>query len=105
MKILRRLIFIGLMILLGWLFVINTYQIDIVPVKNRAFQRKQIMEIENSNSISELKKIAKSKVYTIGRIHKLNDEKASKELYILFVVISLSLYLYLTKKPIKTHNS
>ncbi|REC71334.1 hypothetical protein DRF58_05830 [Epilithonimonas hispanica] len=92
------------MILLGWLFVINTYQIDIVPVKNQAFQREQIMEIENSNSISELKKIAKSKVYTIGRIHKMNDEKCTKELYILFVVISMSIFLYFTKKPIKTHN-
>ncbi len=104
MKILRRLIFICLMILLGWLFVINTYQIDIVPVKNQAFQREQIMEIENSNSISELKKIAKSKAYTIGRIHKMNDEKSTKELYILFVVISMSIFLYFTKKPIKTHN-
>ncbi|WP_312822889.1 hypothetical protein [Epilithonimonas sp.] len=104
MKILRRLIFICLMILLGWLFVINTYQIDIVPVKNQAFQREQIMEIENSNSISELKKIAKSKAYTIDRIHKMNDEKSTKELYILFVVISMSIFLYFTKKPIKTHN-
>lgn len=93
------------MILLGWLFVINTYQIDIVPVKNKVFQREQIMEIENSNSISELKKIAKSKVYTIGRNHQLNNEKCSKELYILFIIISLSLYLFLTEKPSKTHNS
>jgi len=105
MKILRRLIFIGLMILLGWLFVINTYQIDIVPVKNRTFQRDQIMEIENSNSISELKTIAKSKVFTIHRIHKMNDEKSTKELYMLFVIISMSIFLYFTKNPIKTHNS
>jgi hypothetical protein len=41
------------------------------------------MEIEDSNSISELKTIAKSKVFIIQRIHKLNDEKSIKELYII----------------------
>ena len=105
MLILRRLIFISVMILLGWLFIINLYEIDIVPVKNGAYQREQVIKIEESNSISELKTIAKSKVITIQKIHKSNVEKSTKELYILFGIISMTVFLYLAKKPIKTHNS
>ncbi|GGG63231.1 hypothetical protein GCM10007332_26740 [Epilithonimonas arachidiradicis] len=93
------------MVLLGWIFVINLYEIDIVPVKNKAYQREQIMEIEESNSIFELKKIAKSKVLVIHKIHKSNHEKSTKELYLLFAVITMILFLYITPKPSKTHNS
>lgn len=101
----RRLIFIVLIILLGWLFVINSYEIDIVPNKNRVFQNEKIMEIENSSSLPELKKIAKSEVCRTNRINELKSEKSTKELYIIFIIITLSLFLYLIQKPAKTHNS
>ena len=104
MQIFRRLIFISLIGLLGWLFVINSYEIDIVPNKNRVFQNEKIIEIENSSSLPELKKIAKSEVYRTNRINELKSEKSTKELYIIFI-ITLSLFLFLTQKPAKTHNS
>jgi len=105
MRIIRHLIFANLIILLGWLFVINSYEIDIFPIQNKAYKREQISEIEDSNSIAELKTIAKSKVFIINRIHKLNDEKSTKELYLILVIISMSIFLYFTQKPAKTHNS
>ena len=63
------------------------------------------MEIENSTSLPELKKIAKSEVYRTIRIDELKSEKSTKELYIIFIIISFSLFLYLTQKPARTHNS
>lgn len=105
MIIFRRLIFISSIILLGWLFVINSYEIQIAPNKEKVFQNEKIMEIENANSLHELKKMAKSEVYRINRINELKSYKSTKELYIIFIIISMSLFLYFTQKPAKTHNS
>ena len=83
MTIIRRIISIISFLLLGWLFMISFPEFDLARIKFPAFYKEQISEIEDSNSIAELKNIAKSKVYEIQRINALRDEQNEKQLYII----------------------
>ena len=105
MTIIRHIISIISFLLLGWLFMISFPEFDLARIKFPAFYKEQILEIENSNSIYELKNIAKSKVYEIQRINALRDEQNEKLLYIIFTIFGINILLHFTAKPAKTHNS
>lgn len=105
MTIIRSIISIISFLLLGWLFMISFPEFDLARIKFPAFYKEQILEIEDSNSISELKNIAKSKVYEIQRINALRDGQNETQLYIIFTIFAINILLHLTEKPAKTHNS
>jgi hypothetical protein len=85
--------------------MISFPEFDLARIKFPAFYKEQILEIEDSNSISELKNIAKSKVYEIQRINTDKDKENEKQFYIVLILIGINSFLYFTKKGLYTHNS
>lgn len=95
MNILRKIIFILNFLLLLWLFVGTLPEFNIAGTKNQAYFREQISEIDNSNSVEDLKRIAKSKLFSIQRIHQIDNERRENFSYIIFLIIIIQLFLYI----------
>ena len=95
MNIFRKIVFILNFLLLLWVFVGTLPEFNITGTQNRAYLREQISEIDNSKSVEDLKKIAKSKIFSIQRIHQIDDEKRENFSYIIFLIITSQLLLYI----------
>jgi len=104
MTVTRRIISIISFLLIGWLFMINFPEFDLARIKYPAFYQEQILEIEKSNSISDIKNIAKSKVIEMQRINTNKDKENEKEFYIILILIGANSFLYFTKKGLDTDN-
>lgn len=103
MKTIQRGIFIISILLLIWLFFGNFPEFDLARVKKQSFYSEQISEIENTQSIQELKKIAKSKVIQTENIHATNDWQRQNQLYIITVLIIIQLFLFtITNKTLSS---
>lgn len=100
MRLLQKILFILNLLLLVWLFVIHIPEFDLARVKNQSYFSTQISEIENNNSVEELRNIAKSNLFSIKRIHKINDEKAKNQFYIITLILVLQIFLYFNSRKI-----
>ena len=100
MRLLQKILFVLNILLLIWLFMVHIPEYDLARIKNQSFFRGQISEIENNNSVEELKNIAKSKVFQIKRIHQINDEKDKNQFYVITFIISLQIFLVFNSKKI-----
>lgn len=95
MNRLRKTIFIINILLLLWLFIGNFTEFDLARVKNQSYFREQISEIDKSKSIEDIKRIAKSKVFTIQRIYQIDDERRENFSYVIFLIIAIQLFLHI----------
>ena len=99
MKIFRNFLFIFSLALLGWLFIQNIYLLNIVPVKNNNFLNSEISKLENTRNFEDLKLIAKQKTYLLQRNFQENSSRANNNLYIIFTIITIHLFMFYTQKP------
>lgn len=84
------------MLLFAWLFISTFYQIDLKSSLSNADFRKDISNVENSKDINELKNFTKAKMYNNKRLSNEESQRNEKILYIIFILITIQLFLYLT---------
>jgi hypothetical protein len=102
MKNIRRLFLIISLLLFGWLFIQIFYKIDLIPNYTRTFISEDILKIENFKSLNELKEFSKSKVYSLEKINREQSNLANKQLIMIFILVAIQLFLYLTKNTPKS---
>ena len=94
MKIIRHILLAISIILFGWLFTSNFYHIDLKPILSHANFREEILKVENSDNIDELKEFTKNKMFQYQRLNIEESKRVEKSLYIIFLLIAIQLFLY-----------
>lgn len=96
MRIIRRIVLIISILLFLILFFQTSQQINFAPTYTRAFVNEKVSEIEAYKNINELKTYSKTEILRMQRINQENSDLASKQLVVVFVLISMQLFLYMT---------
>lgn len=101
MRAMRNTLLIISILLFGWLFLQISNEIDLMPGYSKVLIREDISKIENSKNLNELKEFSKSKIYHFQRINIDKSNLATRQLFIIFILIAIQLFLYLSKDKSK----
>ena len=101
MRNIRRLFLIISILLFGWLFLQIFNQIDLIPNYSRTFVNEDIYKIERFKDLNELKEFSKSKIYSLQKMNTERSDSANKQLIIIFILIAIQLFLYITNNKSK----
>lgn len=96
MKIIRRIVLIISILLFLALFTQIFSQINLAPTYTRVFVSEKFSEIEAYNDINKLKAYSKTEILRMQRLNQENSDLASKQLIIIFTLISMQLFLHIT---------
>lgn len=89
-------------LLFGWIFIQIFNQINLIPNYSRVLIQEDISKVENFTDLNELKQFSKSKIYSLQRINIERSDLAHKQLFIIFILIGIQLFLYISKNNSKT---
>jgi hypothetical protein len=98
----RRVFLIISILLFGWIFIQIFNQIDLIPNYSRVFVHEEVSKIENFTNLNELKQFSKSKIYNLQRSNIERSNMAHKQLFIIFILVGIQLFLYISKNKSKT---
>lgn len=98
----RRVFLIISILLFGWIFIQIFSQIDLIPNYSRVFIQEDISKIENFTDLNELKQFSKSKIYNLQRSNIERSNVAYKQLFIIFILLGIQVFLYISKNKSKT---
>lgn len=96
MRTIRRILLIISMVLFAWMFINALDDIDFAASKNHAFILSETSKTEKFKDIEKLKEFTKSKIYIVERIHQQRSLEADRKLYIIFSLVVIQLFLYVT---------
>ncbi|SEW48229.1 hypothetical protein SAMN05421841_3753 [Chryseobacterium wanjuense] len=102
MRNIRRVFLIISILLFGWIFIQIFNQINLIPNYSRVLIQEDISKVENFTDLNELKQFSKSKIYSLQRINIERSDLAHKQLFIIFILIGIQLFLYISKNNSKT---
>ncbi|WBV60009.1 hypothetical protein PFY12_13305 [Chryseobacterium camelliae] len=101
MRNIRRLFLIISILLFGWLFFQIANEIDLIPNYSRTFVSEDIDKVEKFKDLNELKEFSKSKIYSLQKINMERSDLADKQLIMIFILIGIQLFLYITSNKSK----
>lgn len=101
----RRTFLVISIVLFGWLLAQRFTEIDLIPNYSRALASEDISRVDNFNDINKLKEFTKSKIYHFQRINKERSDTAYKQMLIIFILIAIQLFLYVTANKLKNPSS
>jgi hypothetical protein len=103
MRIIRKASIVISILLFGWLFFQTSNEIDLMSSYSRTLIREDISKIENSSNLNDLKEFSKSKIYQFQRINIEKSNLATKQTFIIFTLIAIQLFLYLSHNKSKPY--